>query len=123
TATPHKNSNITASLANKGFFYPPHIVKEIEGKPQNDPRFTQPKKTLVDKEHFYPVLDGMTQVFTSGTASYYKTKSFTQAGKTGTAQNPHGQDHSLVTLIAPVANPKIVIAVVVENGYGADRGA
>lgn len=123
TATPLQMANFTAAIANKGFFYTPHIVKEIEGKPQNDPRFTQPKKTLVDKEHFYPVLDGMTQVFTSGTASYYKTKSFTQAGKTGTAQNPHGQDHSLFTLIAPVEDPKIVIAVVVENGYWGARWA
>ena len=123
TTTPLQMANFTAAIANKGFFYTPHIVKEIEGKPQNDPRFTQPKKTLVDKEHFYPVLDGMAQVFTGGTASYYKTKSFTQAGKTGTAENPHGQDHSLFTLIAPVEDPKIVIAVVVENGYWGARWA
>src|SRR5690606_25842849 len=123
TATPLQMANFTAAIANKGFFYTPHIVKEIECKTQNHPRITQPKKTLVDKEHFYPVLDGMAQVFTSGTASYYKTKSFTQAGKTGTAQNPHGQDHSLFTLIAPVEDPKIVIAVVVENGYWGARWA
>lgn len=124
TATPLQMANFVAAIANKGTYYTPHIVREIDGQPQNNPKLIEPKKTLVDSKYFDPVLDGMAQVFTNGTASMYRTKDFTQAGKTGTAQNPQGQDHSLFTLIAPVENPKIVIAVIVENGYwGARWGA
>jgi len=123
TVTPLQMANFTAAIANKGFFYTPHIVREIDGKPQTDPNLTQAKKTLVDPKYFTPVLDGMAKVFTNGTAGGYRTKLFTQAGKTGTAQNPHGQDHSLFTLIAPVEDPKIVITVVVENGYWGARWA
>lgn len=123
TLTPLQMANFTAAIANKGYFYTPHIVKEIEGTPQSDPRFTKAKKTKVDPKYFDPVLDGMAQVFTNGTAREYITKSFTQAGKTGTAQNPHGQDHSLFTLIAPIEDPKIAIAVIVENGYWGSRWA
>jgi len=123
TASPLQMANFTAAIANKGHFYTPHIVKLIDGKPNPDPRFATPKKTLVDPKHFQPVIDGMTQVFTNGTARAYLTKDFTQAGKTGTAQNPHGQDHSLFTLMAPVEDPKIVVAVIVENGYWGARWA
>ncbi|MGB6084603.1 penicillin-binding protein 2 [Moheibacter sp.] len=123
TTTPLQMANFTAIIANKGSFYTPHIVKEIDGESQSDPRFTQIKKTLVDSRHFIPVIEGMEQVFTNGTARAYITKEFTQAGKTGTAQNPHGQDHSLFTLIAPVEDPKIVVAVIVENGYWGGRWA
>ena len=123
TMTPLQMANAMAIIANRGTFFTPHIVKEIEGEPQSDPRFTIPKKTLVEPRHFDPVLDGMAQVFTNGTARSFRTDLFTQAGKTGTAQNPHGQDHSLFTLIAPVENPQIVIAVIVENGYWGSRWA
>lgn len=123
TTTPLQMANFTAIIANKGSFYTPHIVKEIDGEQQSDPRFTQMKKTLVDPRHFIPVIEGMEQVFTNGTARSFITKEFTQAGKTGTAQNPHGQDHSLFTLIAPVEDPKIVVAVIVENGYWGGRWA
>jgi penicillin-binding protein 2 len=123
TTSPLQMANFTAAIANKGQFYTPHIVKEIDGKPNPDPRFRTPKKTLVDPRHFIPILEGMEQVFTIGTARAFRTKDFTQAGKTGTAQNPHGQDHSLFTLIAPVEDPKIVVAVIVENGYWGARWA
>lgn len=123
TTTPLQMANFTAAIANKGYFYTPHIVKEIDGQPNNDPRFKKPKKTLVDSHHFIPILEGMEQVFTLGTARAFRTNLFTQAGKTGTAQNPHGQDHSLFTLIAPVEDPKIVVAVIVENGYWGARWA
>lgn len=123
TATPLQMANFTAIIANKGTYYTPHIVKEIDGEPQSDPRFAEQKKSLVDYKHFLPVLDGMAGVFTNGTARAYRTKLFTQAGKTGTAQNPQGQDHSLFTLIAPVEDPQIVVAVVVENGYWGARWA
>lgn len=123
TLTPLQMANFTAAIANKGYFYTPHIVKEIEGKPNKNPQFTTPKKTLVDSKHFIPILEGMEQVFTNGTAAGFRSQHFTQAGKTGTAQNPHGQDHSLFTLIAPVEDPKIVVAVIVENGYWGARWA
>lgn len=123
TTTPLQMANFTAAIANKGHFYTPHIVKEIDGQPNNDPRFRKPKKTLVEPRHFVPILEGMEQVFTLGTARAFRTSAFTQAGKTGTAQNPHGQDHSLFTLIAPVEDPKIVVAVIVENGYWGARWA
>lgn len=123
TLTPLQMANFTAAIANKGYFYTPHIVKEIEGKPNKNPQFTTPKKTLVDPKHFIPILEGMEQVFTNGTAAGFRSQHFTQAGKTGTAQNPHGQDHSLFTLIAPVEDPKIVVAVIVENGYWGARWA
>lgn len=123
TTSPLQMANFTAAIANKGHFYTPHIVKEIDGQPNNDPRFRKPKKTLVEPRHFVPILEGMEQVFTLGTARAFRTNAFTQAGKTGTAQNPHGQDHSLFTLIAPVEDPKIVVAVIVENGYWGARWA
>lgn len=123
TTSPLQMANFTAAIANKGHFYTPHIVKEIDGQPNNDPRFRKPKKTLVEPRHFIPILEGMEQVFTLGTARAFRTSAFTQAGKTGTAQNPHGQDHSLFTLIAPVEDPKIVVAVIVENGYWGARWA
>lgn len=123
TMTPLQMANSTAIIANHGSFFTPHIVKEIEGTPQSDTRFTVPKKSLVNSEYFLPVLEGMEQVITMGTGRSIQTPLFTQAGKTGTAQNPHGQDHSIFTLIAPVENPKIVIAVVIENGYWGTRWA
>lgn len=123
TLTPLQMANFTATIANKGHFYTPHIVKGIDGQFTKDSNFIVPKKTLVNPKHFIPVLEGMEQVFTGGTARSFATKDFTQAGKTGTAQNPQGQDHSLFTLIAPVEDPKIVIAVVVENGYWGARWA
>lgn len=121
--TPLQMANFLSIIANRGRFYTPHIVKEIDGKPNNDPRFTVMKKSLVEPRYFEPIIDGMKQVFTNGTARAYLTKSFTQAGKTGTAQNPHGQDHSVFALMAPADDPKIVIAVVVENGYWGARWA
>ncbi|SMC86140.1 penicillin-binding protein 2 [Moheibacter sediminis] len=123
TLTPLQMANFTAVIANKGHYFTPHIVKGIDGQFIKDSNFIIPKKSLVNPKHFTPVLDGMAQVFTNGTARSFISKDFTQAGKTGTAQNPQGQDHSLFTLIAPVDDPQIVIAVVVENGYWGARWA
>lgn len=123
TMTPLQMANTTAIMANHGHFYTPHIVKEIDGEPQDDPRFVVKKQTLVEPRHFQAILDGMVMAFTNGTARGFATKRFTQAGKTGTAQNSQGQDHSLFTLIAPVEDPKIVVAVIVENGYWGSRWA
>ncbi|MCB9201966.1 MAG: peptidoglycan glycosyltransferase [Flavobacteriales bacterium] len=123
--TPLQMANFVSAIANKGFYYTPHIVKEIDGKPIENSNFTKPKKTLVDEKYFPKVIQGMSQVVTNGTARGILTKSFTQAGKTGTSQVPHGaRDHSNFVLFAPVENPKIAIAVVVENGgFGATSAA
>jgi len=114
--TPLQMANFTAAIANKGFFYTPHIVHKIEGQPLKDSNFIIPKKTLVDAKHFETILRGMRNVYTMGTARSFETKTFVQLGKTGTSQNSQGQDHSLFVLIAPADKPKIVIAAIVENG-------
>lgn len=118
--TPLQMANFAAIIANKGYYYTPHIAKAINGKPITDPQFTQRKYTKVNSKYFDIVLAGMEDVVTGGTARGIKTLEFIQAGKTGTAQNPHGRDHSLFILIAPADKPKIVVAVIVENGgFGA----
>lgn len=119
-ATPLQIANYTAVIANRGFFYTPHIVKAIDGKPITDPQFTVPKHVKVEKKYFDIVNKGMSMVVLSGTGHRIFTNTFSQEGKTGTSQNPHGKDHSIFVLIAPVDKPKIAIAVVVENGgFGA----
>lgn len=118
-----QQAHLAAIIANGGSFYTPHIVKEIDGKPQDDPRFTQKKHSLVEEKYFIPVQEGLASVFIDGTARSFRSPRFTQAGKTGTAQNPHGQDHSVFILYAPVEDPQIAVAVVVENGYWGARWA
>lgn len=114
--TPLQMANFTAAIANKGFFYTPHIVHQIDGKPLKDSTYMVKKNTLVDPSHFDIILRGMRNVFTMGTARSFDSSNFIQLGKTGTAQNSHGQDHSLFVLIAPADKPKIAIAAIIENG-------
>ena len=123
--TPIQLANMTAAVANRGFYYTPHIVKEIDHKPIDNENFTTPKKTSIDPKYFEPVIEGMFQVFENshGTARGSKVKNIEICGKTGTAQNPHGQDHSVFIAFAPKENPKIAIAVFVENGYWGSRWA
>lgn len=124
-ATPLQMANFTAAIANQGFYYTPHIVKSIDGKPITNPHFTQKKYTKINKKYFAKVIEGMEKVIQAGTAKNIRTKSFAQAGKTGTSQVPHGQqDHSNFVMFAPIDKPKIAIAVVVENGsFGARNAA
>ncbi|ROH95909.1 peptidoglycan D,D-transpeptidase FtsI family protein [Chryseobacterium daecheongense] len=118
--TPLQLANYVAAIANKGWFYTPHIVKSIDGKPNPDPRFKKKHKTLVDPKHFVPVLKGMEAVVLRGTAAGLKSSDFTQLAKTGTAQVPQGKDNSIFVLIAPADKPKIVVAAVMEHaGFGA----
>lgn len=118
--TPIQLANYTAAIANKGFYYTPHIVKSIDGKPNPDPRFKVKHQTLVDKKYFDYVLKGMEQVMLAGTGRSLRSPEFTQLAKTGTAQVPQGKDNSIFTLIAPAENPKIVVASVMEHaGFGA----
>jgi penicillin-binding protein 2 len=122
--TPIQLANMTAIVANRGFYYTPHIVKSIKGK-KIDQKFTTAKHTTINKEYFNPVIEGLFQVFENpkGTARWSKVKGIEICGKTGTSENPHGQDHSIFIAFAPKDNPKIAIAVFVENGYWGSRWA
>ena len=118
--TPLQMANSVAAIANKGWYYTPHIVKSIDGKPNPDPRFKVKHKTLVDPKYFPPVLKGMEQVMLAGTGRSLKSTEFTQLAKTGTAQVPQGKDNSIFVLAAPADNPTIVVVAVMEHaGFGA----
>ena len=123
--TPIQLANMTAIIANKGWYYTPHIVKKIDHIDINNPKFTKKKYTTIESKYFDPVISGMTDVFESkrGTARASRIPGIILAGKTGTAQNNHGQDHSIFVAFGPVDNPKIAIAVFVENGYWGSRWA
>ncbi|MDQ0592042.1 penicillin-binding protein 2 [Chryseobacterium ginsenosidimutans] len=118
--TPLQLANYVGAIANKGWYYTPHIVKAIDGKPNPDKRFKVKHKTLVDPKHFEPVLKGMEAVVLRGTAHSLKSNDFTMLAKTGTAQVPQGKDNSIFVLIAPADKPKIVVVAVMEHaGFGA----
>jgi penicillin-binding protein 2 len=122
--TPIQLANMTATVANRGFYYTPHIAKHIDGVPLN-PKFTTPNYTTIDPKHFDPVIEGLFEVVENprGTAHWSRVEGIEICGKTGTAENPHGQDHSIFIAFAPKDNPKIAIAVFVENGYWGSRWA
>lgn len=117
--TPLQMANATAAIVNKGWYFTPHIVKSIDGKPNPDPRFKVKHKTLVNPKYFDPIMKGMEAVVLNGTARGLKSNDFTMLAKTGTAQVPQGKDNSIFVLAAPAENPKIVIAAVMEHaGFG-----
>ena len=116
--TPIQMANMTAAIANRGYYYTPHIVKSIEND-SIDYRFKKPIRTMIDSSLFEIVIKGMQEVVEDeelGTSNIAKMKDITVCGKTGTAQNPHGEDHSIFIGFAPKDNPKIALAVYVENG-------
>lgn len=122
--TPLQMANLAAIVANRGYYYIPHIVKRIEGRDSIDRRFYQKHYTGVDSRYFEPIVEGMWQSVNrdgiSGTSRLAELKGYDVCGKTGTAQNPHGQDHSTFLSFAPKDNPRIAISVYVENGgFGA----
>lgn len=124
--TPIQLANLAAAIANNGFYYPPHLIKSFSDGAPIDTVMT--KKNVIDikPEYFDEVKIGMCRVFDGedGTARYSRIDSISVAGKTGTAENPHGDDHSLFMGFAPADNPKIAIAVVVENaGFGSQWAA
>ena len=116
--TPIQMANITAILANRGFYYTPHIVKKISGQEAIDTNFTRKKFCAIEPKNFAPIIEGMRQAVegVNGTAEKARIPGIEICGKTGTAQNPHGEDHSIFIAFAPITNPKIAIAVYVENG-------
>lgn len=128
--TPIQLANMTAAIANKGSYYTPHIIKSIDGE-TIDKNFTTKKETSIDSTHFEPIIEGMHQVYTKGTASFLKVPGIEICGKTGTAENftkidgikTQLTDHSIFVAFAPKEDPKIAIAVLVENGYYGARWA
>ena len=115
--TPIQMANIAAIIANRGFYYTPHIIKSVEGQNEIDSSYTTKKFTTINPKYFETVIDGMEQVIKNpkGTAHNISSDSIAICGKTGTAQNP-GKDHSIFIAFAPKENPQIAIAVYVENG-------
>ncbi len=118
---PLQMANLAAIIANKGYYYTPHVVKSIgnSGKPKE--KYQYYHKTFIDKKWFDYIIEGMYDVVNSpgGTAHRAHIDSIDVCGKTGTAQNPHGEDHSVFIAFAPKDNPQIAIAVYVENsGFG-----
>jgi penicillin-binding protein 2 len=118
--TPLHMANIAAIIANKGWYYVPHFVKSI-GRKGPLVEYRTKKRTMVNAKHFWPVIEGMRRVVNEngGTARMARLENIMICGKTGTVQNPHGEDHSVFIAFAPMNKPKIAIAVFVENaGFG-----
>ena len=126
--TPLHMANLCATIANRGFYYIPHIIKDSENVMIED-KYKERHYTMVDTTHFPKVVGGMYRAVNSGfgsggTASIAAVKGLEICGKTGTAQNPHGSDHSVFICFAPKDNPKIAVAAYVENGgFGATYAA
>lgn len=121
--TPLQMANFCSVIANRGWYIPPHIIKSIDGG-QIDAKFRKKERTKIEREYFDMVVDGMRNVVLNGTGRIAQLDSLTICGKTGTAQNPHGKDHSIFIAFAPMDNPKIAMAVYVENaGFGATWAA
>ncbi|MBL7788068.1 MAG: penicillin-binding protein 2 [Chitinophagales bacterium] len=115
--TPLQMAHSMAIIANRGKFYYPHVTKPLVGDKDN-PYIVQ-HKVPIEERHFLPVIEGMRRVVTTGTARLKGVGGLDICGKTGTAQNPHGKDHSLFAAFAPMNNPKIAVAVIIENaGWG-----
>jgi penicillin-binding protein 2 len=124
--TPLQMANVMAIVANRGFYYKPHLIKAIGYKKIIKDEFLKKNNAGVNSSYFDVIIDGMSAVVNqpSGTAWYSRIPEIEMCGKTGTVQNPHGEDHSVFVAFAPRDNPKIAIAVVVENaGFGATWSA
>lgn len=119
--TPLQIANLGATIANRGYFYTPHVVKKVKGE-QLEAKFREKHYTKASRRAYEYIVAGMRRAVTGGTCRAADRADYEVCGKTGTAQN-HGQDHSTFMGFAPMNNPKIAIAVYVENGgFGADYG-
>lgn len=125
--TPIQLANMMAAVANEGYYYTPHIIKKIKGE-QIDPKFTKKHVTTINKQYFKPMINGLFDVYNLGTAFALRVEGINICGKTGTAENfakingvrTKLEDHSIFVAFAPKENPKIAIAIMIENGgYGA----
>jgi penicillin-binding protein 2 len=125
--TPLQMANMTSAIANRGYYYTPHIIKSIGNGGSANPQFTEKHRIGVDSLNFEEIIKGMDAAVngeSDNTAGIAALKEIVVCGKTGTAQNPHGKNHSVFIAFAPKDNPKIAIIVVVENaGFGATYAA
>lgn len=124
--TPLQIANLAATIANKGYYYVPHVVKRIKGEKSIDTKYTTPHDTGIDTAWFSLVTDGMMLGVNEpgGTGQIAKHDKIVICGKTGTAQNPQGEDHSVFMAFAPKDDPQIAISVYVEHGeWGASYAA
>ncbi len=129
--TPIQLANMTAAIANRGHYFTPHIIKKVEGKDIDIPKFTELRRTTIDRKHFEPVIQGMADVYKKGTAKWVQIPDIEIAGKTGTVENftiidsvkTQLTDNSVFVAFAPVDKPKIAIAVYIQNGYYGARYA
>lgn len=125
--TPLQMANMTATIANKGYYVTPHLAKDIEGEAAIEPALTETHFTTIDSSCFAPIIDGM-ELAVNGeegsTARIARMSDIVICGKTGTAENPHGADHSIFIAFAPKDDPVIAIAAYVENkGFGSTYAA
>jgi penicillin-binding protein 2 len=125
--TPIQLANMMSAVANEGYYYTPHIIKRIKGE-KIDPKYTTKHLTSIDKKYFAPMISGLFDVYNLGTAHGLNVEGIDICGKTGTAENfakiggvrTKLEDHSIFVAFAPKDNPKIAIAILVENGgFGA----
>lgn len=122
--TPLQMANMCAVIANRGWFYAPHVIKAIDGEPLTDSTYTVKNHTGIDPKWYEETIQGMYQVIERGTGRGAKFGDIEMCGKTGTAQNPHGKDHSIFIAFAPKDDPQIAMAVYVENvGFGSTWAA
>lgn len=121
-ATPLQIANLCATIANRGYYYTPHVVKEIADS-VIDTKYKEKHQPKIKREYYEDVAEGMRMAVLGGTCRLANLPGIEVCGKTGTAQNPHGKDHSAFIGFAPYHNPKIAVAVYVENaGFGATFG-
>ena len=127
SVTPLQLARYAAALGNGGRLPTPHLVRKAvdpETGTSQYPTLPPPERIPIDRDHFETVQAGMHRVMTDGTGQWVQIPDIPSAGKTGTAQNPHGEDHSLFIMFAPYEDPEIALAVAVENaGYGATAAA
>lgn len=126
TATPLQIANLSATIANRGWFITPHVARSVQGE-KLAPEYKNKRQTLVASRHYTDIVAGMRRAVTGGTCTEANIPGLEVCGKTGTAQN-RGQDHSVFMGFAPMDNPQIAVAVYVENGgfgarYGVPLGA
>jgi penicillin-binding protein 2 len=129
--TPIQLANLTAAIANRGYYITPHILKDIEGDATKDSLYTKRNYTTIDPKYFDPIIEGMFDTYNKGTARALQVPGIEICGKTGTAENftridgrrVQLTDHSIFVAFAPKDDPQIAIAVFVENGYWGGRYA
>jgi len=122
--TPMQMANMTATIANRGYYITPHIVSNVEGQPINEvDTAIKRHESGIDAKNFDEVVNAMFKVVEQGTGTMAKIEGIEVCGKTGTVENPHGDDHSTFIAFAPKDDPQIAISVYVENGYWGSRWA